>query len=157
ARDVQEHFISTWVAGGGSDEAVRDLRKELRPELDRLGADLLQAIYLALPELMVDDFASRYGAFAARIDVPGLRAGDRDALLKALAGLRLGQLPVLERIDASKVLRVGMTGDYAPFTLEHDGQLSGADVEMAEALAKALGARPQFVHTSWGGLMADYQ
>ena len=157
ARDVQEHFISTWKARSGSDVPVRDLKTELRPELDRLGAGLLRAIYLALPELMVDDFASRYGAYAARIDVPGLRTGDREALLKAVAGLRLSRMPVLERIDASKVLRVGMTGDYAPFTLEHDGELSGADVRMAESLAKALGAQPQFVQTSWSALMGDYQ
>lgn len=157
ARDVQEHFISAWKARGGSDAAVHDLKAELRPELDRLGAELLQAIHLALPELMVDDFAERYGSYAGKIDMPGLRAGDKESLVKALAGLRPARLPVLERISASKILRIGMTGDYAPFTLEHGGQLSGADVRMAEALAEALGAQPQFVRTSWSNLMQDYQ
>ncbi len=66
-------------------------------------------------------------------------------------------MPALERINASKVLRIGMTGDYAPFTLERGGELSGADVQMAEALAKSLGAHAQFVSTSWSTLMRDYQ
>lgn len=157
ARDVQEHFISTWKTQGAGSEPVRDLNDELRPELDRLGNDLLRAIYLALPELTVDDFASRYGAYAAKIDVPGLQSGDRAALVNAVAGLRPSSMPVLERVEASKVLRIGMTGDYAPFTLERSGDLSGADVQMAEALAKALGAQPQFVSTSWSGLMRDYE
>lgn len=157
ARDVQEHHIAQWKARGGSDVPVRDLKSELRPELDRLGNELLQAIDLALPELMVGDFQTRYGAYAARIDVPGLREGDRDALLAAVAGLKPASMPVLERIAASHVLRIGMTGDYAPFTLERDGDLSGADVRMAEALAQALGAQPQFVRTTWSTLMRDHE
>jgi cyclohexadienyl dehydratase len=157
ARDVQEHFISTWKSQGGSSEPVRDLKTQLRPELDRLGAQLLRAIYLALPELMVDDFAARYGAFVHRIDTPGLRAADKEALVEAVARLRPTKIPVLARVNVSKVIRIGMTGDYAPFTLEHDGQLSGADVQMAEALAAALGAQPQFVQTSWSNLMRDHQ
>lgn len=157
ARDVQEHFISLWKTQGRGNEPVRDLSKELRPELDRLGDQLLRAIYLALPELMVNDFAARYGKYAAKIDMPGLQDDEREALLKAVAQLRPAAMPALDRINASKVLRIGMTGDYAPFTLERGGDLSGADVQMAEALAKALGAQPQFVSTSWSGLMHDHQ
>lgn len=157
ARDVQEHFIATWQARGGNDEPVRDLKTELRPELDRLGSELLSAIDLALPELMAGDFRSRYGRYATRIDVPGLRTGDREAVVAALAKLRSTKMPVLDRIAASKVLRIGMTGDYAPFTLQRGGDLSGADVQMAEALAKALGVQPQFVSTSWSALMRDYE
>src|SRR5690606_23971153 len=110
-----------------------------------------------LPELMVSDFAARYGSYAEKIDMPGLRSEDKEALVKAVSGLRSAKIPALERISASKILRIGMTGDYAPFTLERDGNLSGADVQMAESLAKALGAQPQFVHTSWSNLMRDYQ
>ncbi|HEY0683977.1 MAG TPA: gamma subclass chorismate mutase AroQ [Steroidobacter sp.] len=157
ARDVQEHFISDWKANGRGDEPVRDLSKELRPQLDRLGEQLLRAIYLALPELAAADFASRYGSYAARIDIPGLQDDDRQALLKSLSRLRTASMPPLDRIKASKVLRIGMTGDYAPFTLDRGGELSGADVAMAEALAKSLDAQPQFVSTSWSGLMRDYQ
>ncbi|HEY5761058.1 MAG TPA: gamma subclass chorismate mutase AroQ, partial [Steroidobacter sp.] len=158
ARDVQEHFIATWKKKQKpSDEPVRDLSKELRPELDRLGNELLRAIYLALPELMTDDFASRYQAQAAKIAMPGLQKTDQAALLKAASQLRPAAMPVLDRIKASKVLRIGMTGDYAPFTLDRGGELSGADVQMGDALAKSLGVQPQFVSTSWSTLMRDYQ
>ena len=157
ARDVQEHFISTWRKQGSHAERVRDLNQELRPELDRLGAQLLQAIYLALPELGRTDFAQRYETFAAVIDAPGIDAVDRRELLAALASLKSAPAPALDRIEASKVLRVGVTGDYAPFTLERGAQLSGADVTMAQALARSLGVQPHFVRTSWANLMRDYQ
>jgi cyclohexadienyl dehydratase len=157
ARDVQEHFIATWQQHKPTDEPVRDLSKELRPELDRLGNELLHAIYLALPELMTEDFAARYRSQAAKIAMPGLRKDDQAALLKAVSQLRPAAMPALERIKASKVLRIGMTGDYAPFTLERGGELSGADVQMGDALAKSLGVQPQFVSTSWSTLMRDYQ
>ena len=157
ARSVQEHYLATWKKAGGSDATVRDLNKELRPELDRLGQQLLRAIYLALPELMTSDFTSRYRAQVVRLAMPGIVDADLQALLKAAGALRPAVLPASKRIKASKVLRVGMTGDYAPFTLERDGELSGADVKMAEALARSLNAQPQFVSTSWSTLMRDYE
>jgi cyclohexadienyl dehydratase len=157
ARDVQEHFIASWKTQQPVNEPVRDLKNEIRPELDRLGNELLRAIYLALPELMTDGFATRYGSQAAKLVMPGLQKDDSAALLKAVSQLRPSAMPALDRIEASKVLRIGMTGDYAPFTLERGGELSGADVQMAQALAKALGAQPQFVSTSWSTLMRDYQ
>jgi cyclohexadienyl dehydratase len=157
ASAVQEHFLATWKAHKPENEPVRDLKTELRPELDRLGNELLRAIYLALPELMVDGFDARYGSQAAKLAMPGLRKEDQAALLKAAGKLRPASMPVLERIHASKVLRIGMTGDYAPFTLERGGELSGADVQMGEALAKSLGAKAQFVSTTWSTMMRDYQ
>lgn len=163
AREVQEHFISTWRKQASSGEpvrdlnSVRDLNNELRPELDRLGQQLLLAIYLALPEFAQTDFATRHAALAGKLDMPGIDASDRQALLQALARLRPAPIPPLERIKSSKVLRVGVTGDYAPFTLEHDATLSGADVTMASALAQSLNVQPHFVRTSWATLMRDYQ
>ena len=156
AREVQEHFIATWRQQGFANEPVRDLTKELRPELDLLGEQLLRAIYLALPQFSEENFIGRHAALASRIGVPGLDDSDRQALLQALSKLRPAPGPMRARITASKVLRVGMTGDYAPFTLEHDAKLSGADVAMAEALAQSLGAQPYFVRTSWANLMRDY-
>lgn len=157
ASDVQEHFIASWKSHKPVDEPVRDLKSDIRPQLDRIGTELLRAIYLALPELTTDGFASRYRSQAAKLAMPGLQHGDQVALLKAVSQLRPASMSALERINASNVLRIGMTGDYAPFTLERNGELSGADVEMGEALARSLGAQPQFVSTSWSMLMRDYQ
>lgn len=163
ARDVQEHFMSVWQTLGWSSEPVRDLNKDLRPELDRLGGEMLHAIYLALPEITSPGYALNHLSSASIIDVPGVRPEDREALVQAVGRLRPAPMPAFERIKATKVLRIGMTGDYAPFTLEWGMSpsgvmsLSGADVQMGEALAKALGAQPQFVQTRWSNLMRDYQ
>jgi cyclohexadienyl dehydratase len=55
------------------------------------------------------------------------------------------------------VLRVGLSGDYAPFSLERAGALTGSDVVLARRLAARLGVEVAFVPTSWPTLMADLQ
>jgi cyclohexadienyl dehydratase len=72
----------------------------------------------------------------------------------------VGALPAAARplagIAADGTLRVGMTGDYAPFAVRSpDGQIAGADVIMAESLAKALGVALVVVPTTWKTLAAD--
>ena len=56
-------------------------------------------------------------------------------------------------------LRVGMTGDYLPFTyLDKTTQkFRGFDVDMAEALGKALVVKVEFVPTAWPQLMQDFE
>ncbi|ABS61909.1 Prephenate dehydratase [Parvibaculum lavamentivorans DS-1] len=79
--------------------------------------------------------------------------------LSALA-LLLGLVPAaadtLARIEAAGTLRVGLTGDYKPFSWEApQGHFEGLDVDMARALADSLGLRLEIVPTSWPGLMDD--
>ena len=56
-------------------------------------------------------------------------------------------------------LRVGMTGDYAPFTSfdKATRTFKGFDVDMAEALGKALGVKVDYVETAWPTMMADFE
>ena len=64
--------------------------------------------------------------------------------------------PVLDRIEASGTLRVGLTGDYKPFSWEEpEGEFRGLDVDMGHALAEELGVRLVIVPTSWPTLMDD--
>ena len=57
---------------------------------------------------------------------------------------------------AAGVLRVGLTGDYRPFSLRAvDGSYSGLDVDVAHALAHDLGVRVAFVPTSWPSMTDD--
>lgn len=61
---------------------------------------------------------------------------------------------ILER----KIIRVGTTGDYMPFSYKEDGtvdQFSGIDIELAKNLAKSLNVELVFVLTSWPTLMDD--
>jgi cyclohexadienyl dehydratase len=65
----------------------------------------------------------------------------------------------LDAIIKRGTLRVGMTGDYLPFTLfdKTTQQFRGFDVDMAEALGKALGVKVEFVPTAWPRLMKDFE
>ncbi|MDE1917172.1 MAG: transporter substrate-binding domain-containing protein [Sphingomonadales bacterium] len=54
-------------------------------------------------------------------------------------------------------LRFGLTGDYPPFAeMQADGSLTGADIDMARQIARAMGRRAEFVSTSWTALSADF-
>ncbi|MDS1141408.1 transporter substrate-binding domain-containing protein [Pusillimonas sp. SM2304] len=66
--------------------------------------------------------------------------------------------PRLDRIMESKVIRVGTPGDYRPFAIKTDqGKYEGHDIDVVEAMAKALGVQVEYVQTSWPNLMKDLQ
>ena len=65
---------------------------------------------------------------------------------------------VLDTILARGTLRVGLTGDYRPFSIKDAaGKFEGLDVDMAESLAKSMGVKLEIVPTAWPTLMADLQ
>jgi cyclohexadienyl dehydratase len=70
----------------------------------------------------------------------------------------LPAVSLLDTIIKRGVLRVGLTGDYEPFstidTRSPDG-MSGLDVDMARDLATSLGAKLQLVRTDWKSLTPD--
>jgi len=65
----------------------------------------------------------------------------------------------LETIIQRGTLRVGMTGDYLPFTYfdKAASTFRGFDVDVAEALGKALGVKVEYVRTAWPQLSADFE
>ena len=159
ARQIQQHFTDEWRSSGAKGGPLRNLDSDLRPALDRVGARLLQSIYFSLPEFERPGFVANHAALKERIRPPALAAiiGDADveALLEALSRLRANPTPALSRVAASHTLRIGMTGDYAPFSSDAGGVLAGSDVDMAVALARSLHAEPRFVRTTWPTLMRD--
>jgi cyclohexadienyl dehydratase len=68
------------------------------------------------------------------------------------------QFSRLDLIVKRGTLRVGMTGDYLPFSFldQATSTFRGFDVDMAEALGKALGVRIEYVHTAWPRLAEDF-
>ncbi|MEP7063905.1 MAG: transporter substrate-binding domain-containing protein [Betaproteobacteria bacterium] len=63
----------------------------------------------------------------------------------------------LDAVQKSGVLRVCTPGDYKPFSFaKPDGSYEGIDIDLANAIAKGLGARAEFVKTSWPKLMDDF-
>ncbi len=64
---------------------------------------------------------------------------------------------VVSQIRNRGVLRVGTTGDYKPFTYrasEHSPFI-GADIEMAQRLARRLQVKLELVPSTWGQLLPD--
>ncbi len=135
AREIQQRFIDQWRAAKVTPLAPRDLSTELRPQLDELGTRQMQIIYLAMPEFQRKDFHTYYAGSVDSIARWGVDERDISALFDALSRLRTTPIPALKRIAASRILRIGTTGDYAPFTLESKGVLIGADVAAAISLA----------------------
>jgi cyclohexadienyl dehydratase len=83
------------------------------------------------------------------------------AALAALAMLQpacaRAQESRLDAVQKSGVLRVCTPGDYKPFSFARpDGGYEGIDIDFANAIAKGLGARTEFVKTSWSRLMDDF-
>jgi len=75
------------------------------------------------------------------------------SILPAAAGTRLAA------IHRSGELRIGLTGDYRPFSATDPatGEFEGLDAELGRSLAEALGAKAGFVKTSWPNLTAALQ
>lgn len=155
ARAVQEHWIARWRTSGETPPAARDLVTTLRPELDALGRELLPAVWLASPvltELPTEGLRTRVERLRQQA---GASQDLLDELSKALGALRTTGAPTWASLQRVGVLRVGTTGDYAPFSDDRGGTLRGFDIDLAQDLAEAWGLRVVFVHTTWPTLMAD--
>lgn len=79
--------------------------------------------------------------------------------LSATAGAQTAQAgpDTLAQVMQSHALRVCSPGDYKPFSFQNpDGSFEGLDVDLMHSLAKSLGAKVQFVKTTWAKLMDDF-
>jgi cyclohexadienyl dehydratase len=63
----------------------------------------------------------------------------------------------LDSVIKAGVLRACTPGDYKPFSfLKPDGSYEGIDVDLANSLATAIGAKLELVKTSWANLVPDF-
>jgi len=150
AKEVQRYWFDVWKQSSPP-ATVPDLDAVVRPELLRLGSAMLAAA--ASPA--VSAAADRSPA-PVRLGVEGLSEATERALVAAAAGLTRYPDRLRQILD-SGVLRVGTTGDYAPFSYRADGEAEfrGTDIDLAHELGNALGVEVAFFHTSWPSLMAD--
>jgi len=58
----------------------------------------------------------------------------------------------LARVRRERVLRIGTDATYPPFETVVDGRFEGFDIELGNALAGELGARAEWVNTSFSGV-----
>ncbi|HEX7037512.1 MAG TPA: gamma subclass chorismate mutase AroQ [Pseudomonadales bacterium] len=147
AKSIQRHWLERWQAGEEPPQAA-DLNEAIRPELSRLGSRIIAA-------------AASAGAvdrerFEAAVAVTGLDPGAREQVFAALEGLKRFEHR-LQQILETRVLRVGTTGDYAPFSHRGDATETprGIDIDLARRLADALEVDVAFVETSWPTLLDD--
>lgn len=158
ARHLQQNLHVDWQRGECVPcRAAPDL-VPVRASLDRISNELVTALYIAAPEFARADFIEHYRPVAnARWLQPAgaMSQVDVEGLLADLARIGRHQPPGLARARASGVLRIGTTGDYAPFSLESEGKVGGADIELGTALAAHLGLQPVFVRTRWSTLVDD--
>ncbi len=77
-------------------------------------------------------------------------------MMLSLAALPARAQAVLDGILSRGTLKVGLTGDYKPFSIKDAaGTFEGLDVDMAQSLAAALGVKLEIVPTAWGSMMGD--
>jgi cyclohexadienyl dehydratase len=63
----------------------------------------------------------------------------------------------LDAVQKSGKLRICTPGDYTPFALQkQEGAFEGLDIDLAQGVAKALGAEAVFVKSAWPTLMKDF-
>ena len=161
------------------------LTEQIRPQLNRLSSHIITA----LREVKIAGFdlpRSAYQSALAEFELPERL---KDELFVALQTL-LTEKPryddtILTTIRQSGMLRIGTTGDYAPFSFSHlDGHpcddskpltvaspeansgladacalwsdsLEGIDIALGESLANYLGFKLEWIPTSWPTLMTD--
>ncbi|MFU8817456.1 MAG: gamma subclass chorismate mutase AroQ [Pseudomonadales bacterium] len=149
AKEIQAYWHGVWQQGSGP-AAAADLDTQVRPELLRLGAEILAAARRN---------GTSVGASAgptAALEVVGMSASTAAALAMAARDLQ-PYAHRLQQILHSGVLRVGTTGDYPPFSYrgDADAHYQGVDIDLARDLAAALDVAVEFVPTSWPTLLDD--
>ena len=62
----------------------------------------------------------------------------------------------LDAVQKSAALRVCTPGDYKPFSFQKpDGSFEGIDVGLMAGFGSSLGAKPEWVKTTWANLLPD--
>ncbi len=93
-------------------------------------------------------------------EIPTMRALTWLLAACLLAHPAFAQSPsVLDAIQQRGALRVGLTGDYRPFSLRDPvtGAIEGLDVDVAQEMAAALGVTLEIVPTAWANLLPDLE
>ena len=148
AKAIQRYWFSAWQ-DEPPEGLAPDLTATIRPQLLELGDRILSQLS--------DTRSLPFARFQKATQIEGLSLAHQQALFEALAGIE--RYPSRwQQIQKSRILRVGTTLDYAPFSyLSEGGEREGLDIVLATQLAESLGARLVWVRTSWPTLMKDFR
>jgi cyclohexadienyl dehydratase len=162
ARAVQSWWMAEWQAGRAEPPPAPDLAGSIRPELLRLGSEIVAAAAQAAERGDLGAADSGDGATSEDLpggrvfELPGLDATERRNLRAAAAAVQAFPDRLTQILSTGR-LRIGTTGDYAPFSHRADGvaEFAGIDIDLGRDLAAALGVEAEFVLTSWPALADD--
>lgn len=161
AKEIQNRLIKDWQNNPASAPTrAPDLGRELRPAISLVTTRVLEQMALVLPLLKEKQNQSLFWADLAEKTHPLQLSNDTlTALVNGAAAVTyrsVQEQSLLDQILTRGTLRVGTTGDYAPFSTKTETGYAGIDISLAEDLAKTLGVEIQFVATSWPTLMEDF-
>ena len=148
AKGIQSCWFMRWQFGDAPDTAD-DLANIIRPKLISLGRRI--TAHLIDADSAQQDKINE--EFQPTVDC--LSINQKNNIAEALQAITTYPNR-LTQIKHSQRLRIGTTGDYAPFSMAStDGSFEGIDIDLARDLAASFDAAPMFVQTTWPTLMQD--
>jgi cyclohexadienyl dehydratase len=147
AKEVQAFWFKQWQTKPDSiPETAADLKGEIRPALLHLGERITAQLVVSQLDL-------------SSLSIEGLSSTTAGQLNVAAKAVEVYPNRLRQILDTG-TLRVGTTGDYAPFSYSPDSLSSskkwrGIDIDLAKNLAASLGVEVRWVPTSWPDLMND--
>ena len=154
AKKIQRQYHQYWSENGSPSEWQAENNtaaslSEIRPKLITLGKRIIQGVVNHQGE---HDFSS----FNQQINIEFINLQDKAELFQALTAINPKiYLSRLDRVLAQKILYVGTTGDYEPFSYFDGTQRRGIDIDLAGLLAGSLGAKAVFIPSTWASLSQD--
>ena len=149
AKIIQQCWFDRWEAEKPP-ETAEDLAGVVRPKLISLGREIVSRL-----AKNTNDEKLFNRLFSKNLPVECLSDGALQKVFEALKNVTT--YPDLRtQIMTSGMLRVGTTGDYAPFSYSADDMsFTGIDIDLALNLAESLNVELIFIKTSWPTLMND--
>ncbi|MEC7370050.1 MAG: transporter substrate-binding domain-containing protein [Pseudomonadota bacterium] len=147
AKSIQHYWFNHWRDQSGPDKGD-SLVKVIRPKLISLGESIASLLKNPITEAQRE-------LFLAKTTIEGLDRQHQEAIFDRLLALQYYP-DRLTQIRDSGILRVGTTGDYAPFSESRvAGQYNGIDIDLIHDLANTLEVEVVLVATSWPSLLSD--
>ncbi len=147
AKSIQHYWFNHWRDHSEPDKGD-SLVKVIRPKLISSGESIATLLKNPITEAQRE-------LFLAKTTIEGLDRQHQEAIFDRLLALQYYP-DRLTQIRDSGILRVGTTGDYAPFSESRvAGQYNGIDIDLIHNLANTLEVEVVLVATSWPSLLSD--
>ena len=149
AKIIQQCWFDHWEAEKPPVTA-EDLAGVIRPKLISLGREIASRL-----AKNTNDEKLFNRLFSKNLTVECLSGGALQKVFEALQNVTTYP-DQHTQVMTSGMLRVGTTGDYAPFSYSRDDMsFTGIDIDLALNLAESLNVELIFIKTSWPTLMND--